>query len=111
LGIVGNNNESSNCIILEEYLGGTISAVKSVTYLDSSYNLPNGFSDQQITIINNTNPSARIDVSGSFFDTEKDESYSILIVPTKFKNAELIWNDTEKKWFAMYRSPGVTFGT
>jgi hypothetical protein len=111
LGILGNNNETSNCIILEEYLGGPISAVKSVIYADSSFNLPGGFPDQQIKIFNNTSPSGEIDVSGAFLDTESQSllSFSGLIINSSYRNAEMMWNSEEKKWFVMYRTTGVSF--
>ena len=43
-----------------------------------------------------------------FLDTEDGNTYSQIVIPTQYKNVNLIYNLSLNKWLETYRSTGVT---
>jgi hypothetical protein len=46
--------------------------------------------------------------TSGFLDTEDGNTYSQIVIPTQYKNVNLIYNSTLNKWLETYRSTGVT---
>ena len=97
-----NNTVYSNLFISPNiYFGGTFSNASPTPDL-TMINLAYFTTTTLVTPLTITNSTA------GFLDTEDGITYSNIVIPTQYKNVNLIYNLSLNKWLETYRSTGVT---
>ncbi len=97
-----NNTVYSNLFISPNiYFGGIFTNASPTANLSMSY------LSYFITTTTVTPLTINTSTSG-FLDTEDGNTYSQIVIPTQYKNVNLIYNSTLNKWLETYRSTGVT---
>jgi len=83
------------------YFGGTFSNASPTADLTMS-NLSYFITTSTVT------PLTITTTTSGFLDTENGITFSQIVIPTQYKNVNLIYNLSLNKWLETYRSTGVT---
>jgi hypothetical protein len=98
-----NNSVYSNLYISPNiYFGGTFSNASPTS------DLPMSRLSYFITTPTVTPLTLTTTTTSGFLDTENGTTYSQIVIPTQYKNVNLIYNLSLNKWLETYRSTGVT---
>ena len=83
------------------YFGGNYSTTQS----DNSVSMNN---ISYVTTTTTINPLTITTSTSGFLDTQDGLTYAQIVIPTRYKNVNLIYNSSLTKWLETYRSTGVT---